>query len=133
MWKLVSWERATRRDRAVSTRTATVTSALPGQEVVVNVRSSDFDTYLIVESPSGERFVNDDYQGDTQRSLLSLSLNETGEYQILVSSYSSGDSGSYTLHIGRHDTPLDYAARYNGNPAVIEALLAAGAGPGNAD
>ena len=98
-----------------------------GQEVVVEVRSSDFDTYLIVESPSGERFVNDDYQGDTGRSLLSLSLDETGEYRLLVSSYSSGERGLYTLRIGQGDTPLHWAAFGNPNPVVIEALLAAGA------
>ena len=100
-----------------------------GQEVVVEVRSSDFDTYLIVESPSGERFVNDDYQGDTWRSLLSLSLDETGEYRFLVSSYSSGESGPYTLRIGQGGTPLHQAARNNENPAVLGVLLAAGADP----
>ena len=100
-----------------------------GQEVVVELRSSDFDTYLIVESPSGERFVNDDYQGDTGRSLLSLSLDETGEYRFLVSSFSSGGSGPYTLHIGNGGrTPLHLAAQNNANPAVIGALLTAGAG-----
>ena len=100
-----------------------------GQNMVVEIRSPDFDTYLTVESPSGESFVNDDYQGDAKRSLLSLLLQETGEYRILVSSYSSGKTGSYSLNTttGNYYTPVHMAAENNKNPAVIKALLAAGA------
>ena len=94
-----------------------------GQSLVVEVRYSDLDGRLIVEveSPSGKWFY-----GAT--GMQTLSLDETGEYRILVSSFPSVVSGPYTLHIGNGGrTPLYYAGRYNENPAVIEALLAAGA------
>ena len=105
-----------------------------GQDAVFEVRSRDFDTYLIVQSPSGERFANDDY-GGTERSRLSLRLDETGEYQVLVSSFPAdkSKSGSYSLRIGDALTPLHLAARNNEDAAVVEALLSAGADPRKKD
>ena len=61
--------------------------------VIVDLRSDDFDTYLVVESPSGLRFISDDYQGDNRRSKLSILFDEVGEYQVLVSSYYTFQSG----------------------------------------
>ena len=114
----------TRSDGAYEDRYSHVGRA--GQSLVVEVRYSDLDGDLIVEveSPSGKWF----YVGGGRQTPLSLSLDETGEYRILVSSIGSDVSGPYTLHIGNGGrTPLYYAGRYNENPAVIEALLAAGA------
>jgi len=76
----------------------------PGEEVVIDLRSRDFDSYLIVQSPSGEEFSNDDYNGDTRRSLLNLSLEESGQYQVLVSSYYADENGPYTLTISSDDS-----------------------------
>lgn len=70
-----------------------------GDSAVVDLRSGEFDTYLIVRSPSGEEFVNDDYESSYDRSLLSLSLDETGTYEVLVSSYEAGETGGYTVEI----------------------------------
>ncbi|MEE9570112.1 MAG: pre-peptidase C-terminal domain-containing protein [Gammaproteobacteria bacterium] len=70
-----------------------------GQEAVIDLRSSDFDPYLIVSTPSGEQFDNDDYEGDTSRSLISLVLEESGTYEVLVTSYEAGESGGYTLQM----------------------------------
>ena len=96
--------------------------------VVVEVRSNDFDIYLIVESPSGSRFVNDDYQGNERWSRLSLTLDEVGEYQVLVSSYSARESGTYSLEI-RTNAAVHLAAQYNENPAVLAVFLNAGLDP----
>jgi hypothetical protein len=68
-----------------------------GQEAVIDLRSSDFDPYLIVHTPSGEQFDNDDYEGDASRSLIALVLDETGTYDVTVTSYQKGESGDYTL------------------------------------
>ncbi len=70
-----------------------------GQEAVIDLRSSDFDPYLIVSTPSGEQFDNDDYEGDMSRSLISLVLEESGTYEVLVTSYEAGESGGYTLQM----------------------------------
>ena len=70
-----------------------------GQDAVIDLRSSDFDPYLIVRAPSGEQFDNDDYEGDVSRSLISLVLDETGTYDVTVTSYKKGESGGYTLQM----------------------------------
>ncbi len=98
------------------------------KNVIVEVRSDDFDTYLIVESPSGSRSVSDDYRGHTERSQLSLAVDELGEHQVLVSSFSRGGSGAYTLRV-RREMPGYLAASYNENPAVLEVFLNAGLNP----
>lgn len=68
-----------------------------GQRAVVDLRSGDFDPYVFVRAPGGEQFDNDDYEGDSSRSLLSLDLTEDGEYAVTVTSYRKGEAGDYTL------------------------------------
>ncbi len=70
-----------------------------GEQVLIDLRSADFDPYLVLRNPSGDQQDNDDYEGDASRSLLSLALPETGQYQITVTSYRPGETGSYDLRI----------------------------------
>jgi hypothetical protein len=79
-------------DRSVSNQTTTF-----------ELRSVDFDTYLRVITPNGEEYENDDYEGDTERSFLSLDLTVSGTYEVMVTSYSSGETGDYTLEINTAD------------------------------
>jgi len=72
-----------------------------GEELVFDLRSTDFDTYLLVRAPNGEEFYNDDYEGDTSRSLLSLTLTQNGNYTVLASSFFGEETGAYTLAISR--------------------------------
>ena len=97
------------------------------QRIVVELQSQDFDSHLVVESPSGKRFSRNDNQEDKRQSLITLLLDKTGKYKIMVSSTSSGETGRYSLRIGNEQTPLHVAAWRNENPAVIETLLQAGA------
>lgn len=71
----------------------------PGQRAVIELQSDDFDPYVFVRSPSGEQFDNDDFGGDSRRSLLSLDLTEDGSYNVTVTSYAQGESGAYSLSI----------------------------------
>jgi len=70
-----------------------------GEQVVIDLRSSDFDPYLILRYPSGEQTFNDDHAGDASRSLISLALPETGRYAITVTSYQPGETGAYDLRV----------------------------------
>ncbi len=70
-----------------------------GQTALLDLRSGDFDTYAILVSPSGRTFENDDFEGDARRSVISEALAETGEYQVGVTSYAAGETGSYALRI----------------------------------
>ena len=70
-----------------------------GQLVTVDLRSADFDPYLIVIDPSGKHHENDDHDGDSHRSLVSYELPEDGAYRILVTSHRSGETGAYDLRV----------------------------------
>ncbi|MGD8727014.1 MAG: caspase family protein [Gemmatimonadales bacterium] len=92
-----------------------------GEHVVIDLRSSEFDPYLFVTMPNGDQEWNDDYEGSPSRSLLSLPLTVDGTYNISVTSYKPGETGSYTLRIDHQSqTALD------GGPRVERGSLAAG-------
>ncbi|UCC73192.1 MAG: caspase family protein [Gemmatimonadota bacterium] len=76
-------------------------SGSAGEYFIIDLRSRDFDPYLIFIAPSGEQFENDDHEGDATRSQVAMQLPEGGGYRVLVTSYKPGESGSYTLTIGR--------------------------------
>jgi len=64
-----------------------------GEQVVLDLRSSDFDPYIFVRFPGGDQEDNDDHEGDATRSLLSLALPEDGQYRVTVTSYQPGETG----------------------------------------
>lgn len=69
-----------------------------GQHVTVDMTSEEIDTYLILISPSYERYENDDF-GDNTDSGLEMVVPESGEWEIQASSFSSETSGEYTVKI----------------------------------
>lgn len=74
-----------------------------GQHVTVDLRSASFDPYLIVIDPSNKQSENDDHESDGRRSLVSLTLPESGRYRVLVTSYKEGETGDYDLRIDLGD------------------------------
>lgn len=75
-------------------------TARAGQMVVVDMRSDDFDTYLILLSPSGETFSNDDYQGDTSHSRIEQVADADGTWTVRATSYAGGATGAYEVEYG---------------------------------
>ncbi|CAN5147479.1 hypothetical protein BH10PSE2_BH10PSE2_06260 [soil metagenome] len=73
-------------------------SGTRGQRVAVELTSSAFDAYTILRTPSGEQIDNDDGDDGTN-SRLDTVLSETGEYQVQVTSYSAGETGSYRFSV----------------------------------
>ena len=76
------------------------------QEVSVDLQSNNFDTYLILETPSGERYQNDDFER-IGRSFLELTAPESGRYRVIVTSYNTGGTGAYELLVDTPDLPSD--------------------------
>jgi hypothetical protein len=93
----------------------------PGERVVLDLRSVNFDTYLMVLTPGEETLHNDDFEGDQHRSLLNLELTESGTYTVGVTSYASGETGTYDLHIQQ-----SVAGSTPSGPRVERGNLAAG-------
>ncbi len=71
----------------------------PGQHVTVDVASNDFDTYLMVVPPRGERLWNDDVEGRPRHSVIEADLTEAGQFRVAVTSYKRGETGAYELRI----------------------------------
>lgn len=69
-----------------------------GERVAVELTSSAFDAYTIVRSPSGEQFDNDDGDDGTN-SRQQITLPEDGRYEVQVTSYRPGETGSYRFTV----------------------------------
>lgn len=91
-----------------------------GQRVSVELTSSAFDAYTMLRTPSGEQFDNDDGEDGTD-SRQQLVLPEDGEYEVLVTSYRPGETGSYRFSVGAGREPPRQAAVAGG--ARVFALM----------
>jgi len=68
------------------------------QWLSVNIQSTDFDPYLIVRTPSGEQSDLDDSEESNTTSVESvIRAQEAGSWEIVVTSYETGESGAYQV------------------------------------
>ncbi|MBB4083129.1 pre-peptidase C-terminal domain-containing protein [Brevundimonas lenta] len=80
-----------------------------GQRVAVQLTSSAFDAYTILLTPSGEQFDNDDGENGTD-SRQQLTLPEDGQYEVRVTSYRPGETGSYRFSVDVGAEPVRQAS-----------------------
>lgn len=69
-----------------------------GDEVTVTMTADDFDTYLVVRSPAGQEWTNDDF-GSTRVSQVTFRAAERGSYTVIATAYSSSGRGSYEVSV----------------------------------
>jgi hypothetical protein len=70
-----------------------------GQQVTVRLEGEpNLDTYLIVRSPSGNEWTNDDFEGNNI-SQVSFVAGEAGTWDVWASAYNSEQRGAYDLVI----------------------------------
>ncbi len=74
-----------------------------GEPIRIDLTSQDFDTYLIVTAPSGERVDNDDHDGSQNESVVEFTMRESGRYRVTVTSYRAGETGRYALRLSQAD------------------------------
>ncbi|HXG89229.1 MAG TPA: caspase family protein [Vicinamibacterales bacterium] len=72
-----------------------------GERIAVDLASEDFDTYLTVIPPDGGEIANDDVDGSQDLSRVELTLQATGRYRVIVSSYDPRETGDYQLTLRR--------------------------------
>ncbi|NJL94688.1 MAG: hypothetical protein HC915_13675 [Anaerolineae bacterium] len=90
-----------------------------GQRVTISL-SAEFDGLLDLLNPSGEVVASDDDSGEGVNPLLSqITLEENGEYTIVVSSFAGQGSGPFTLTLN----PAEVAVEPT--PAPVEPSAAA--------
>jgi hypothetical protein len=61
--------------------------------------SSEFDTYLIVRTPSGQNIDNDDGPGVGTNAAIEIPNAEAGTYTAVVTSFRPGEGGGYQLAV----------------------------------
>ena len=92
-----------------------------GQRVSVELTSSAFDAYTMVITPSGEQFENDDGDDGTD-SRQELVLPEDGDYEVQVTSYRPGETGSYRFSVEAGREPPRQAV-VPGGPRVFALMV----------
>lgn len=70
-----------------------------GQFVQIDVMSSAFDSYVILQDQSGNEMGRNDDGGGGLNARLQHTLPYTGSYRIIVNSYRSGGYGPYTVQL----------------------------------
>lgn len=80
-----------------------------GQNVQIDLTSSQFDTFLVLITPSGELIEDDDGISGSTNSRIAGTLPESGSYTVVATSYSGGRTGNYALRFtvgGSSSTPV---------------------------
>ncbi|HEV2834591.1 MAG TPA: S8 family serine peptidase, partial [Pyrinomonadaceae bacterium] len=77
---------------------------LAGQQIIINMSSSEFDTYLYLLHPNAQTIAeNDDGGGDTNSRIPANSgaftLPVSGAYKIYATSFFNGSTGTYSLSL----------------------------------
>ena len=71
----------------------------PGRPATLRLRSSAFDPYLIVQTPSGQQIDNDDYTPGDLTAGIDIPSAEAGDYNVIVTSYQPGETGAWVLSL----------------------------------
>lgn len=70
-----------------------------GENLTIDVMSSDFDAFAILQDPNGNELLRDDDSGEGTNARITTSLPSTGIFRIVVNTYAAGSSGNYTLWV----------------------------------
>ncbi len=73
-------------------------NAEAGQTMTIELKSSDFDTMLVLKGPNGEVIASNDDYGGSLNSTIVMELPESGTYSAIASSFSN-QGGSYQIEI----------------------------------
>lgn len=70
-----------------------------GDTLIADLRSTEFDTYVAVRTPSGGSFGNDDFEGDRNRSRVEQVVEESGTFTVFATTYAANQGGAYQLSV----------------------------------
>jgi hypothetical protein len=76
-----------------------------GQRLIIDLRSSAFDAYLVLRDEEGFILGSDDDSGDDNDSRLRTVLPRDGRYRIVATAYTENGVGPYTLSVGGWEAP----------------------------
>ena len=70
-----------------------------GDTIQVDVVSSDFDAYAIVQDGNGQRLASDDDSGGGTNARITYTLPYTGAYRLIANTYRQGSYGAFSLSV----------------------------------
>ncbi len=70
-----------------------------GERIQVDVMSSAFDAYAILEDANGKVLARDDDSGGGTNARIVFTLPAAGAYRIIANTYRQGSYGAYTLTV----------------------------------
>ena len=69
-----------------------------GQQVTIEVNSDDFDPYLVLRTPNGNKLaVNGDISPQNWNAKIAIDLPSDGNYLVMARTSAAGESGSYSI------------------------------------
>ena len=69
-----------------------------GQQVTIEMNSNDFDPYLVLRAPNGNKLaVNSDISPHNWNAKITIALPSNGNYLVMARTSTAGESGSYTI------------------------------------
>ncbi len=75
-----------------------VFSAKKGQTIIIEMNSTEFDPYLVVRQPDGNKLaINNDISPEDWNSRIMVILPHNGQYQAIARTSTVGESGTYTI------------------------------------
>ena len=95
-----------------------------GARIAIEMRSSDFDSYLYLTGPGFEDPASNDDGAGNLNARLCAEFPEDGEYRVLSGPYSGGESGQrYTIRASRNDAAAS-CEEFEMSPDAIAGVLA---------
>jgi hypothetical protein len=87
-----------------------------GQRIVIDLRSADFDVYLILRDADGRMMGSDDDSGEGTNARLHAVLPRDGTYRVIATAIGDSARGRYTLVVSGWEAPT---AAPPGRSAII--------------
>jgi hypothetical protein len=70
-----------------------------GERIQVDVMSSSFDAYAILQDAAGVKLATDDDSGGGTNARIVFTLPSSGAFRIIANTYRQGSYGQYTLSV----------------------------------
>ncbi len=68
-----------------------------GEQITIDLTSSEFDSYLILLDPEGKKIAEDDDGGSGNNARIIVTLPTSSTYRIIANTRKAGETGNYTL------------------------------------
>lgn len=77
-----------------------------GQQIEIDMTSSEIDPYLILLAPDGQNLAYDDDGGGSSNARVVMALPADGTYTVLANTYRAGQTGRYNLRLSLKSSQL---------------------------